>query len=344
MKLIDTFEPVQMPEKGCIYNNKGYVYHLGKGYRNSKGQPTCDQTSIGKLDSKTGMLIPNKMYFEIYDVEPKMKVANIDEIRTFGDYCFFEFIIRDLKIDHVLKNIFGNLGEDLLLIAIYMVLHGNQLYHCEQWCEETLNVLSKVITSQRCSRILSGIDEKKKMDFFRAWVYAREQEEYLVYDVTSISSYSKGIEDVEYGYNRDKEPLPQINLGMYYGAESRLPIYYCIYNGSINDKSHLETMMTDNERLGIRKLKFVEDRGFFTKENVQFMVGKGYTFICAMYSSQKIPQNLIDTYCDKVNSHRNSIGSTGIRGIAIENTDYGFRCNIHIFYNLKSRCFYNIQP
>ena len=53
---------------------------------------------------------------------------------------------------------------------------------------------------------------------------ATEAIEFLAYDVTSISSYSKGIESLEWGYNRDKEKLPQLNLGMYYGESSGLPL------------------------------------------------------------------------------------------------------------------------
>lgn len=60
----------------------------------------------------------------------------------------------------------------------------------------------------------------------------KKSDEYVAYDVTSISSYSKNISELEWGYNRDKERLPQINMGMYYGEESRLPLYYRIYPGS----------------------------------------------------------------------------------------------------------------
>ena len=74
------------------------------------------------------------------------------------------------------------------------------------------------------------------------------------------------------GYNRDREKLPQINLGMYFGETSRLPIYYCVYPGSILDKTHLQYMMQDNEILGIKKVKFVMDKGFYSLSNVRFMV------------------------------------------------------------------------
>jgi len=138
---------------------------------------------------------------------------------------------------------------------------------------------------------------------------------------------------VEFGYNRDHEDLPQINLGMYFGESSRLPIYYCTYPGSINDTSHLCHMMANNERLGIADCRFVMDRGFFSEENIKYMAKKGFMFILAMMNHHKIPLNLINKYGTPLKSSRYDLGSSGVQGIVVENTDYGFRCNIHLFYD-----------
>ena len=43
------------------------------------------------------------------------------------------------------------------------------------------------------------------------------EDDYLCYDITSISSYSQGNEFVRHGYNRDREPLPQVNMAMLFG-------------------------------------------------------------------------------------------------------------------------------
>jgi len=48
----------------------------------------------------------------------------------------------------------------------------------------------------------------------------------LAYDTTSISSYSKGLKQVRYGYNKEGDYLPQINLALLFGEESNLPFYY----------------------------------------------------------------------------------------------------------------------
>ena len=334
MRLSDTFESVPMPEKGCSCNKQGYVYHFGKGYRNSKGQPTCKQTMIGKLHQESGMLIPNKNYFEIYGAKPKMKSAKISAIKTFGDYCFFNFIAQDLKIDKILNKIFGDAIEDLLIIAIYLVLYRNQLSDCEKWCEETLNIFSKTLPAQHCSSILSKIDETKKMDFFNAWIHTlKEKEQGLVYSIMTPSPYNREFDDIESAYNQDRIHLPQNHLGMLYGEKSRLPVYYNMYDDSTDDENRLAAIMTDSLQLGFQKLLFVEGRNSLTNESMQVMVRSSYPYICSINTSQPIPQKLIYANCDNINHHHNTINSAGISGIPIENDDYGFQCNIHLFYD-----------
>lgn len=55
-------------------------------------------------------------------------------------------------------------------------------------------------------------------DFFKRWVKAAFCGGSVFYDVTSISSYSKEMSDVEHGYNRDGDDLPQFEkfIGCHY--------------------------------------------------------------------------------------------------------------------------------
>ncbi len=68
--------------------------------------------------------------------------------------------------------------------------------------------------------------------------------EYLALDITSESSYSELIEDVEWGYNRDHEQLPQVNLCMMVGETSRLPVHQTVYAGSHKDVRTLVTSLS----------------------------------------------------------------------------------------------------
>ena len=280
--------------------------------------------------------MPNDRYFEIYGEIPKIPNLEINSIRNFGNFFLLESILRDFKLDHILHNIFSEYSKKIMLMAIYTALEGNVLFYCDDWCEETYIGSDEPLTSQACSNILNVLTEEKRMEFFSAWAYAREQHEYLAYDVTSISSYSAGIDDLEYGYNRDGEKLPQINLGMYYGEDSMRPIFYCTYPGSINDKSHLRYMMRNNKRLNINKVKFVMDRGFFSKDNIEYMAQKAYPFMVAIPSHYKIAQTIIKKHGEEVKSSRHQIECTGIKALAIEDTShYNFRSNIHLYYSAE---------
>jgi transposase len=330
-KIKSVYQAVAMPPSSVSINSRNYVYHVGKGYRNYHGKPTSDLTMIGKADGSTGELIPNENYFAIYGGAPTTPPLEVDAIVNFGDFFLLDHVAKDTGLTRVLQNVFGNVGDEVLLLAIYMALTGNALYRCDAWCRENLTGRDGAITSQRCSRILEALDEKKRLEFFRAWVNARQQHEYLAYDVTSISSYSRGNGLVEYGYNRDGEDMPQINLGMYYGEESMLPIFYCAYKGSIVDKSHLRYMMQYNKRLGIKEVCFVMDRGFYSESNVQELAFE-HKFIVGMPNGLNLSKDIISKYGQQVTSSRYDIGLTGVKGIAVEDERLGFRSKIHLFF------------
>jgi hypothetical protein len=119
------YDSVPLPPTGVSVNPIGkyqYVYHIGKGYRNTKGNPTSDKTGIGKLDSN-GMLIPNDNYFAIYEVTPpSASVIEIDSITNFGDFFLMDRISRDTGLSLVLRNVYGELGDEILMLAIYVAL------------------------------------------------------------------------------------------------------------------------------------------------------------------------------------------------------------------------------
>jgi transposase len=330
------YAEVDMPEKNVsksTIKGKVYVYHIGKGYRNAKGQPASDRPLIGRYNDATGRLIPNDKYFEIYDLPPQAAAMGIDSIQNFGDFYIMEHVVKELKLAALLNRVFGSRSDEIILMAMYMALNGNVLSHCKEWCEETATGVRTVLTSQESSWLIQSINEREKMGFFREWISVREQEEYLAYDVTSVSSYGHKNESLEWGYNRDGESLPQVNIGMYYGEESMLPIYYRVYSGSIPDKTHLESMMQDQARIGMKKCKYVMDMGFFSRANLTCLSGCVYKFVVAMPTHQKTPSGYIDRYGQEVKSTRYGLAKSNINAKSFETGDYGFRAKVHLFYS-----------
>src|SRR5215469_11863674 len=58
-------------------NGTVYVYYTLRAYRNKNGKPTSDEVAIGKKAPETGMLIPNRKYFELllnHEISEKSKI------------------------------------------------------------------------------------------------------------------------------------------------------------------------------------------------------------------------------------------------------------------------------
>ncbi|MCX7773041.1 MAG: transposase, partial [Clostridia bacterium] len=332
---------VPLPERGIIkYKNKGvtYAYYITRIYRNEKGQPTNDRVSIGKIDEETGMLIPNRNYYEIYAPDNaqdnQATQPKIESIKSCGVTYTVDGLLNELGLIDIMKRKFPKHADQIIALAEYMLCEGNVMSYYEDWHDEVYPHGNVRLSSADISRVFQSIDYKSRMDFFKTWIYARNQSEYIAYDVTSVSSYSKGIEALEWGYNRDKESLPQLNVAMYYGQQSMLPLYYCVYPGSIPDKTHLEYMLRDNELIGFKGTKYVMDRGFFTADNLRFMTEAGARFIISVPNSSLFARELIDKYrCEIVNRSECRLGKNLPYAKAVIRDDFGMRVKAHIYYN-----------
>jgi transposase len=335
---LDRSRKVPLPDRGIIkYKSKNatYVYHITRIYRNDKGKPTNDRVSIGKIDEETGMLIPNRNYYEFYaSSNEQHKQSEIESIKSCGITYAIDGLLNELGLIEITRRKFPKRADQIIALAEYILCEGNIMSYYEDWYDEVYPHGNVKLTSADISRVFQAIDYKSRMDFFRTWIYARKQSEYIAYDVTSVSSYAKGIEALEWGYNRDKESLPQLNFAMYYGQQSMLPLYYCVYPGSVPDKTHLEYMLRDNELIGCKGIKYVMDRGFFTADNLRFMTDAGTRFIISVPNSTLFAKELIDKYRDQiVNRSECKLGKNLPYAKSVIREDFGMRVKAHIYYN-----------
>lgn len=335
---LDQSRKVPLPDKGIIkYKSKDttYVYHITRIYRNEKGKPTNDRVSIGKIDTETGMLIPNRNYYEFYaSSDNETNQSQIESIKSCGITYMIDGLLNELGLVEIMQKKFPKHAEQIIALAEYMLCEGNVMSYYEDWYDEVYPHGNIKLSSADISRVFQAIDYKSKMDFFKTWIYARSQTEYIAYDVTSVSSYAKGIETLEWGYNRDKESLPQINFAMYYGQDSMLPLYYCVYPGSVPDKTHLQYMLRDNELIGLKGTRYVMDRGFFTADNLRFMTEAGTRFIISVPNSSSFSKELIDKYRSQiVNRSECRLGKNLPYAKSVIREDFGMRIKAHIYYN-----------
>jgi len=345
-----------MPEKRITYKKRKdnvYVYYTTKAYRNKHGKPTSDEVAIGKKDKLTGRLIPNERFYEFFperkqiptqvtstlSSNSQLKELTIEQIKTCGIPATLLEVAKKTKLLEVLQQCFPDKWELMLTIAFYLLDHSSSMMYINDWCEETSLNLVDHIDGFLCSKIFSSITHEEKQHFFKEWIKCRGEQEYIAYDVTSISTYSKNIEFAEWGYNRDNDKLPQVNYGMFYGITTKMPVYYNMYSGSIPDKSALEYMLVNVKNIGIEKFCLVIDRGFPTNKNISFMFDNDIPFVSALPMSREYAKELINGVCGKIERMENRINEYKIYGIQRPFTIDGRTVQAHIYFdnNLKTK-------
>ena len=327
---------VPMPDKRIGFkkgkNGTLYVYYTVRSYRRKKdGKPTSDEVCIGKKEPKSGMLIPNKRYLDMFGTAEDLLPGMTSKI--WGSTYILKKRAEAISITKTLQKVFPQQWEDILLSAMYMVIKGNIMMYIDDFCE--MYVTDSKLNSQSTSELFASLGEGQMNVFFMDWISRVQEKEYLAYDVTSISSYSEQMEEVEFGYNRDGENLPQLNIGMFYGEQSKRPVYYMVYSRSIPDKTHLEYMMGCASQLGIKKVTFVMDRGFATQDNVDCLVHLSHSFVLCLPAGQKIFKQLVESVSSTIKSAANWIPGHDVYGVKVTREVYGRMLDIHIFYNLE---------
>jgi len=333
---------VPLPSKGITVRGTGkyrYVYKVISTFRNESGQPDNIRRAIGRLDEQSNMMIPNDAYWEYYgnthsfsDFLISTTEPLFEGVRSIGASYLIGQILGSLRIPDILKDVFGaNRASAIKAVGTYMVCRGNVLESVADWCEG-YTYKEPLLTSPGTTSLFASITYEERMAFFGAWVKLQPDNEYYAYDVTSFSSYATGIAETEWGYNRDKEKLPQINFGCYLGQKSGLPVFYVTYPGSIVDKSHLKYMMAYNESLGISNACFVMDRGFCKTDNIIYMHSAHLSYIIGVESWHKTIRAAINDVRDKILSMRHLV-KTGVYARSVRSRFYGASSTLHIFYD-----------
>ena len=197
------------------------------------------------------------------------------------------------------------------------------------------------LTSQRISEILSTIGIDGKQTFCSRWMKQVAENDYLCYDLTSISSYAQFNEHIRYGYNRDGESLPQLNLAMLFGQKSGLPVYFQHLPGNITDVTTLCNLLKRVKALESKKLHYVMDRGFYSQRNIQQLLQERHKFIIAVPNHLRWMQTAIDSIHEQVHSpqHYQMIDQ---EVVYVHSRLHAFgsskrRCYLHLYYNPKAR-------
>lgn len=305
-----------------------YLYKVDSYWDKDKKQARQKRTYIGPKHAKKKTSI--------------RQMQNNILHKNYGDVYLLKKITERIGLFDIVKEIFQGKHLDLLGLAYYQIIQSDAFYLYPYWQEEYYLPKARKMDSSAISKLFDeiGRNQQQRNDFQEKWIAHLQPVDALFYDITSISSYSNNIDFIEWGYNRDKENLAQLNMGVVFCNKNSLPIYYTIFPGSIVDVTTLKNCVTYLKEYGLREFTFVLDRGFFSTANILEMDKQEdrISFIQPLSFSLKKAKELVRSYKKELkNINSNFTFNTDLLSHIKSEIKFNDRTyHAHIFFNEKA--------
>lgn len=322
-------------------NGMTYVYESISFWDKEKKQSRNKRVCVGKLDSASGELIPSKRLVSVSEPLATDVPVTTATAKIVGPSIVLDTITERLGLRTLLKSCFPKEHVQILTMAYYLASKGTPLSHCETWCKGHAQPFEEVLTDQRISEVLGAITMDGKQTFLNRWMKKVMEDDYLCYDITSISSYSEFNEYIKYGHNRDNEKLPQLNLAMLFGQNSGLPVYYERMPGNITDVTTLNNLLETFKALELKSFNYVMDKGFYSKKNIDKLLASKAKFTVSVPLNNKWVQHAIDEIHTVIHSPE-GYRKVDEEILYVHSRLYPWgkdnrRCYLHLYYNAHKR-------
>ena len=238
-------------------------------------------------------------------------------VEVVGDAHLLLTLARETGIEEILVQVFGPKdGLALLGLAIHQTVEARPLYLAGDWLAERElppEMKGKAVSTDRVYGLIMrfGKNHDGRERFFRAWFHRHKSAHALLSDTTSISTYSAELELAEFGYNRDGEKLPQINVGLVADKDSGLPLWCRAVPGSIPDVRTLTVTAELLQDLGLEQFTASLDRGFYSRSNLRDLLNAGLDFVIGVPFSVKQARALVRKHRGALASPKRSFPAGG---------------------------------
>lgn len=299
---------VKIPDiKGKIFENTikkvTYInYEYDRVYKPEKKYNIPKRTTIGKrCENDLSMMYPNANFLKFF---PEAEILDAVERKDrssclrIGAFLIIRKVIEEYKLDEMMKRIIGRengLFLDLVAYSIVAENNAGQYYPDYAYNHPLFTKDMRLYSDSKVSNFLNGITVDQSISFLNDWNESRDHREriYISYDSTNKVCQAGDIEIAEFGHSKDGQDKRIFNFSIAYDRNNREPLFYEEYLGSIADVSQLQHMLEKALGYGYKKVGFILDRGYFSKENIHFMDECGYNFVIMVKGMKKFVHELI---------------------------------------------------
>lgn len=302
--------PVPKKKGKILFKKKGnssYVlYEYEREYKKDKQYVIPKRSIIGRLLSDNSeRMFPNENY-QKYFPNAVLPEERSEAYRScclrIGSYVAIQKILQEYELPAMLKKRLGKDSGLFLDLVSYMIVdeeNAGQYYPDYAFCHPLFSEGMRIYSDVKISRLLNSITREQSIGFLDDWNHRRDHKQriYISYDSTNKNCQAGDVDIVEFGKAKVDKGLPIFNLGIAFDQTNRVPLFYEEYPGSITDVSQFRYMVDKVIEYDYKKIGFILDRGYFSKENIMYMDGNNYPFIimvkgCKVLVSSIVEKNL----------------------------------------------------
>ena len=309
-----------------LYYEYARVYNKKKKYTDPK------RTCIGKRDTEQpDFIYPNEKFLKFFPREllPSEKDSQFRSgCLHVGAYIVIRKIVSDYHLGEIIARIIGKDAGLFLDLAAYSIItedNAGQYYPDYAYNHALFTNDMRIYSDSKVSDFLQDVtaDQREKI--------------YVSYDSTNKACDAGEIDIVELGHAKEGLETEIFNYSIAYDTNNREPLFYESYPGSIVDISQLQFTLKKAKGYGYEHVGFMLDRGYFCKENIEFMDANGYNFVIMVKGRKELVSELIlEAQGTFENDRKNSIRSYKVSGTTVKRKLYATDKEeryFHIFYD-----------
>ena len=248
------------------------------------------------------MMWPNQNYLKYFPCEELPEIPDSSArsacLRV-GANIVINKIFDDCKLKSFLEEYFteNDLGllQDLMAYTIICENNAGQYYPDYAYNHALRSQNMHIYSDSKVSDFLQSLTDDQRIGFLNAWNESRDHREkiYISYDSTNKNCQAGDLRFVEFGKPKVDQGLPVFNYAIAYDTGNKEPLFYEEYPGSINDVAQFQYMVEKTYGFGYRKIGFILDRGYFSKNNIRCMDEHGYDFIIMMKGMYEMVSGIV---------------------------------------------------
>lgn len=343
---------VKIPEmKGKIISKKKggttyILYQYGSEYNQEKQYAVPLRTIVGKVSPLDNTLMfPNekfRVYFPDAEIPEELPFAYRSCCLKIGSCVVIRKVLDEYKLVSMLRKRFGNETGLILDLVSYLIVeedNAGQYYPDFAFNHPLMTEKMTIYSDSKVSRLLGSMTKDQCIGFLDDWNHGRDHKSriYVSYDSTNKNCDAGDIDIVEFGKAKDNKGLPVFNLSIAMDKTNRVPLFYEEYPGSVTDVSQFTFMVDKVIEYDYKKIGFILDRGYFSKDNIRYIDEKDYTFIIMCKGCKALVSSLVLKHQGTFETKREAAiraykvyGTTTTAKLYEDDTEERY---FHIFYN-----------